>query len=188
MTWLEAHAAALLALAVTAAGFRRYSVAAGASALFLADAGAVLARPWPYSALWASLGAPVSLGIVGELCGVFPRFWGIVGGVGLGLIAWGVIVALGGPFGPAGFAALSLSLYTTAFIVGAAWWLWRIRAVPLAAWQGSVESAAILSTMLGNITAWVIYALGGKLVGSVLVDIIGCVALIGAMVREAWDD
>ena len=188
MTWLEAHAAALLALAVTAAGFRRYSVAAGASALFLADAGAVLARPWPYSALWASLGAPVSLGIVGELCGVFPRAWGTIGGVGLGLSAWGIIYVLGEHLGRSGFALAALAIYAAALIMGSAWWLWRLRALPLAPWRGCLEALILIGTLTANCIGWVSYANDGTLKGSVLVDIVGCVALIGAMVREAWDD
>ena len=188
MTWLEAHAAALLALAVTAAGLRRYSVAAGASALFLADAGAVLARPWPYSALWASLGAPVSLGIVGELCGVFPRAWGTIGGVGLGLSAWGLIYVLGEHLGRTGFALAALAIYAAALIMGSAWWLWRLRALPLAPWRAALEAAIILATLAADVASWVIYAAGGRMTGSVLIGILGCIALIGAMVREAWDD
>lgn len=188
MTWLEAHAFTLAALAAFAVRYNRPAIAAGAAALFLADAGSVLARPWPYSALWASVGAPVSLGIIGELCGALPRHRGTLLGVAFGGGAWGLIYTLGEWLGPPGFALAALAIYVAALIMGSAWWLWRLRALPLAPWHGALEALALIGTLTANCIGWAAYAYGGTMKGSILCDIIGCVALIGVMVKGGWDD
>lgn len=188
MSWLEAHAFALAALAAFAYRYNRPAIAAGAAALALADTGSALAPPWPYSALWASLGAPVSLGMVGELCGVLPRPWGTPLGVAFGCSAWGLVIVLGEWLGKPGFALAALAIYAAALIMGSAWWLWRLRALPLAPWRGAIEALAIIGTLTANCIGWIAYAHGGTLRGSILVDIIGCVALVGVMVKGGWDD
>ena len=187
MSWLEAHAFALAALAAFAVRYDRAPIAAGAFVLALADAGAALAPPWPYSALWASLGAPVSLGIIGELCGVLPRPWGTPLGVAFGCSAWGLVIVLGEWLGKSGFALAALAIYAAALIMGSAWWLWRLRALPLAPWHGALEALAIVGTLTANCIGWIAYAYGGTLKGSILVDIIGCVALVGVMAKEAGE-
>ena len=188
MTWLEAHAFALAALAAFAVRYDRAPIAAGAAALAIADAGSALAPPWPYSALWASLGAPVSLGIIGELCGVLPRPWGTPLGVAFGCSAWGLVIVLGEWLGKPGFALAALAIYAAALIMGSVWWLWRLRALPLAPWHGALEALALIGTLTANCIGWVAYAYGGTMKGSILCDIIGCVALVGVMAKEAWDD
>lgn len=188
MTWLEAHAFALAALAAFAFRYNRPAIAAGAAALALTDAGSSLAPPWPYSALWASVGAPVSLGMVGELCGVLPRHRGTLLGVAIGGGAWGLIYALGAWFEKAGASVSYLVVYTTALVFGSAWWLWRLRALPLAPWHGAFEALILIGTLAANSTGCVSYALGGTMRGSILCDIIGCVALIVVMVKGGWDD
>ena len=188
MTWLEAHAFALATLAAFAYRYNRPVIAAGAAALALADAGSVLAPPWPYSALWASLGAPVSLGMVGELCGVLPRHRGTPLGIAFGGGAWGLIYTLGEWLGKPGFALAALAIYAAALIMGSAWWLWRLRALPLAPWHGALDALALIGTLTANCIGWVAYAYGGTMKGSILCDIIGCIALIGVMVKGGWDD